>query len=469
MNTRTNRILMATGLAFGAALASTSLALEWRVAEPDDLKGDFKQPLKEVRGEKFQSQTMISESDGKNTYKLSINGDDVSAEVNGEAVPSDRIRRKDGKVEILDANGGVIKTFSVISAGDTITVHGMDLGNLNNVAELRRKMAQDMNNQAARNWDGRVWVGDRPGQDDGQRREIRIKGDGKGGFKVQNDDKGTARWAPAQNMVNSNPPPVMIGITMSEPEDSVLEFLSLENAIRVDTVMDGLPASQAGLKPGDLIVEVKGEKNISQERFREILRGAKAGDELAVKIARKGNQVQDVTLKLVAFDQSKLGTNVVPGVNLQDDVTVVRPPQTRKWDDAQRQLDAAMKALKDNPNLQPEALKKQLDEALAKASDALKSAQGQMRDGMNEMRFRLSPDGGDDNVTIFRGRDGDEARILREIPVIPGTPSTPRAEVRALRLDGASEKRMEAIERKLDEMNRRMDEIRDLLKEKQGR
>lgn len=470
MNTRskTIRLIALSGLSISAALASSALALEWRVAEPDDLKGDFKQPLKEVRGEKIQSQTMITESDGKNSYKLSINGDDISAEVNGEKVPAERIRRKDGKVEILDANGGVIKTFSVSSAGDTITVQGFDLGNLDQADGIRRKMAEELLNGNMRNFDGRVWVGERPGAQDGQRREVRIKGDGKGGFKVEQDGDKTMRWAPAQGgltAANPNPPPVMIGITMSEPEDSVLEFLNLENAIRVDRVVEGLPGAQSGLQSGDLIIEVKGEKGVSQERLREILKNSKPGDELALKVARKGNQKQDITIKLAPFDQSKLSTTVVPGMNLND-LAVVRPPQTRKWDEAQKQLEAAMKALKDNPNLQPEALKKQLDEALSQASEALKSAQNQMRDGMNEMRFRLG-ENGDDNVTIFRGQDGDRITRLREIAPLPGTPGTPRVEVRGMRLD--NDNRIETLERKIEDMNKRLDEIRDLLKEKQGR
>ncbi|MBU6412090.1 MAG: PDZ domain-containing protein [Planctomycetes bacterium] len=472
MNTRSNslRLITLSGLAIGTALASTALALEWRLAEPDDLKGDFKQPLKEVRGEKIQSQTMITESDGKNSYSLRINGDDVSAEVNGEKVPAERIRRKDGKIEILDANGGVVKTFSVMT-GDGITVQGFGLENMGNAEQMRREIERQM----AGVRDGRVWVGELQGKaGDGARREIRITGDGKGGFKVDQDGDKAMRWSTAPGgkaqggltVANSNPPPVMIGITMSEPEDSVLEFINLENAIRVDRVVEGLPGAQGGLQSGDLIIEVKGEKGVSQERLREILRNAKPGDELALKVARKGNQNQDITVKLAPFDQSKLGTTVVPGVNLLEDVEVLRPAQTRKWDDAQKQLEAAMKALKENPNLQPESLKKQLDEALTKASEALKSAQGQMRDGMNEMRFRLNQDG-DENVMLFRSQDGERIARLREIAPLPGTPGTPRVEVRGMRLD--SDQRMENLERKIEDMNKRLDEIRDLLKESKGR
>lgn len=473
--TRTFALVGFSGLALSAAVVSSAMAMEWRLAEPDDLKGDFKQPLKEVRGEKSHSRTMIAENNGKDSYKLTIDGDDISAEVNGEKVPAERIRRKDGKVEILDANGGVIKTFNVSGNGDTITVHGFDLGNLKGNEELHRKLAEQLMNGDMRNWDGRVWVGERPGQGGGQneqRREFRLKSDGKGGFKVQNDDT-VARWSPAEKMAQgglavagANPPPVMIGITMSEPEDSVLEFLNIENAIRVDRVVEGLPGAAAGLQSGDLIIQVKGEKGIGQERLREILRESKPGDELALKVARKGNQVQDITVKLTAFDQSKLATTGVPGMNLQDDVAVVRPPQTRKWDEAQKQLEAAMKALKDNPNLQPEALKKQLDTALSQASEALKSAQSQMRDGMNEMRFRFNQDG-DENVTFFRGQDGERITRLREMAPLPGVPGTPRVEVRGMRLE--NDQRLEALEKKLDDLNKRMDEIRDLLKESKGR
>lgn len=476
--TRTFGLVTLSGLALSAAVVSTALAMEWRTAEPDDLKGDFKQPLKDAANTRnANSVTMMSESNGKDTFKVTIKGDDISAEVNGEKVPAERIRRSDGKVEILDANGGVLKAFNYSNGGNIITLQGLDLehvGNLHNVEQLHRKLADQLLNGDLRNLDGRVWVGDGQanGRGDGQRREMRIKRDGKGGFKVEKDGEQPAGLAPGQNMgglagANANPPPVMIGITMSEPEDSVLEFLNIENAIRVDRVVEGLPGAAAGLQTGDLIIQVKGEKGIGQERLREILRESKPGDELQLKVARKGNQVQDVTVKLTAFDQSKLAATSVPGMNLQDDVAVVRPPQTRKWDEAQRQLEAAMKALKENPNLQPEALKKQIDEALSKASDALKSAQNQMRDGMNEMRFRIGNGGGDDNVTILRGREGDDMPQLRDMLITPRTPGSPRVEVRGMRLD--NDQRLEALEKKLDDLNKRMDEIRDLLKESKGR
>jgi hypothetical protein len=455
MESRTNRLVLVAGLVLSSTLVGVAAA-----AEPDDLKGDFKQPLKEVlSGSSSKSVTVMTESNGKDTYKVTITDDEVSAEINGEKVPAERIRRKDGKIEILDANGGVVKTFRMMTGND-IAVQGFDLGN---IGELRRKIDRD----AAGLREGRVWIGERPGQGggqdgDGPRREVRIRGDGKGGFRVENQDKVGKGWAPGQGDVaiaNTTPPPVMIGITMSEPEDSVLEFLNIENAIRVDRVVEGLPGALAGLKSGDLIIEVKGEKGIGQERLREILRGAKPGDELAIKVARKGNQTQDVTLKLAAFDQSKLGMSVPgDGDDNQRQVTVVRPPQTRMWDEAQKKLDEAMKSLKDNPNLQPEALKKQLDEAMSKASDALKSAQEQMRGGLNQMRFRLNQNG-DETVTIFPGQNGDELPRLLEIPAIPQTP----------RMDAGAERRIEALERKIDNLNKRMDEIRDLLKEKQGR
>src|ERR1700750_2104750 len=59
----------------------------------------------------FQSSgsvSMMNKTDGGDTYQVVISDGKVSAKVNGEDVPEDRVRRSDDKVELLDKDGNVL-------------------------------------------------------------------------------------------------------------------------------------------------------------------------------------------------------------------------------------------------------------------------------------------------------------------------------------------------------------------------
>ena len=71
---------------------------------------------------------------------------------------------------------------------------------------------------------------------------------------------------------------------------------------------EGLPADKAGLKAGDLILEVNGQiaKDKSTDQVREFLRG-QAGSEIRIKVLRDGKEVEkifkreEITLENVPF------------------------------------------------------------------------------------------------------------------------------------------------------------------------
>jgi hypothetical protein len=82
--------------------------------------GDFNKPLARTKERAAQpgnssSQTRIVTQDGDDTYEITISGGDLSAKVNGKRVPAERIRRSKDKVEILDKDGDVLKTFDIAS------------------------------------------------------------------------------------------------------------------------------------------------------------------------------------------------------------------------------------------------------------------------------------------------------------------------------------------------------------------
>jgi hypothetical protein len=99
-----NAIRKVMSLAAVLAVVAGTTAAHAQSQTEGGVSGSFDQPLKTVQ---------MTETDDEHTYTIKIDGDDVSAEVDGKAVPKDRVRSRNGRVEILDENKEVIKTFNV--------------------------------------------------------------------------------------------------------------------------------------------------------------------------------------------------------------------------------------------------------------------------------------------------------------------------------------------------------------------
>lgn len=67
--------------------------------------------------------------------------------------------------------------------------------------------------------------------------------------------------------------------------------------VKVEEVFQDRPAHAAGLKAGDLILEVNGEKVENMEEFREVLSRHRPGEEIKLKIAR-ADRGQELAVKL---------------------------------------------------------------------------------------------------------------------------------------------------------------------------
>lgn len=233
-----------------AALAGTAAA-----------QSEFKKPLKpsgKAEQTPARSTTTMRQDDGENQVEVRISGDEVSAKVNGKAVPSDRVVREKDRVKVLDRDGEVISEFSI--GADTTVMYGV------------------------------------PGQAQ------------------------TWRAAPEQSVPawgGMEPPKVMIGINMDEPAEALRKNYDLKQgeAIFVQRVIEGLPAEKAGLKANDIITEIDGRKPVNQEVLREILSGKEPGDTVKFTVLRKGGD-ETVRVTLEKYDVEKLGVNQMPqGMN----------------------------------------------------------------------------------------------------------------------------------------------------------
>jgi hypothetical protein len=235
MNSTTSVRRTAGLAAMLALMAGASLA----AAQP----GEFDQPLK--RKAATSSTTVISESDGEHKYTLRIEGDKVSAEVDGKPVPQDRVRRRAGRYEILDQDGSVIKSFNV----QTPIVRDLPM-------VVTPRFQIETLEPGAQGGGGDRWV---------------------------------TNWA--------QPPKVMMGVTMSDAE---------EGGVSIDTVIEDLPAAKAGLKAGDRVVAANGKDIATPQELRELLAKAEPDDTVTLKVDRDGKDVE-VKIKLAKWDQDKLG------------------------------------------------------------------------------------------------------------------------------------------------------------------
>lgn len=75
--------------------------------------------------------------------------------------------------------------------------------------------------------------------------------------------------------------------------------LSSTDGALVSEIYNGSPADQAGIKPGDVILEANGKKIASVADLQTILRETRTGDQLTLKLTRKG---KNATVKLKLID-----------------------------------------------------------------------------------------------------------------------------------------------------------------------
>lgn len=87
------------------------------------------------------------------------------------------------------------------------------------------------------------------------------------------------------------------GLEIQNIDQRVARYFGLEKAegVIITDVKKGSPAQRGGFRPGDIIVEVNGERIITDDNIQSVVSEAKAGDILKVKIYR---EKQPLTLDL---------------------------------------------------------------------------------------------------------------------------------------------------------------------------
>jgi len=420
-----------TGALVGTALAVMSLAgAACAQSAPAATKGSFERPMtKRTRvaaaphaAQATQPaggghrQVNISRSDDDGTCTVTVDGDDIEATIDGEEVPADRIQHEDGVVRLLDEHGKVVAEFHVSGDDDrTVWLSGGEGGGA--AGGAGGAFMQPLQGQA-------------------------IGGDPVRGFA----------WV-------DNPPPVMLGITMGEPSETLLDHLGLEagSAVLIDKVYEGLPADEGGMKDEDILVEFDGAKPLTEAKVREILRTKSAGDEVKVRVVRKG-ATKDLKIKLQAYDASKLGSTF----SGQGEALAPQDVQGLygAWggnEEAHKALEHALKSLGSMHGADADAVRDTARQALEQALKSLDESRTTL--GFRYAPRALSGSGG----SVVVGPGPGQVYSLPPQPAVPspyggrnGDLSRQMDELRA---------QLDEVQRSRDELRAQLDDIKAMLKE----
>ncbi|HRJ50069.1 MAG TPA: PDZ domain-containing protein, partial [Phycisphaerales bacterium] len=373
------------------------------------------------------SVAMYQSSENGRTYTARIeNGEVVSAQIDGTDVPPDRVRQGPSSIEFLGSDGSVLHSMKVASPPTPP---------LPPLAPSARRSIPDIRGLDER-WADRMAT------------------------------------LPGEIHVEISPPPVMLGITMSRPDEAIAQHLGVkaDEVVRVDSVIEGLPAAAAGLRENDVIVAIDGSKPISESSLREALRSKKPGESMRLTVISRG-KTQDVSVTLASFDQERLSgwTTALPrggGTSrflpyLRSDVeaegagelleffTDRSGPVPQKIEEARRALEEAIARLRAAGEMTAESIKTQAIEGMQRAIEALQATSLQ-----SEVR-RRSIQGAPSSPEVAGRAESVRPQVF--IAPVPGAPSEMMDRLSATieRLDQRLVE-LERLEKRLMEHERRM-------------
>lgn len=248
---------------FDGASFELALAPSFEQFEPSRFGADGAQP-------ETRNIIVMTRNDGANTVTVTIKDGKINAEVNGKALPADRVRTSGDHVEIVGEDGNVIAKFITLTPPAAPPAPGA--------------IAMERWSQLSQ-----------PG---GRARVI--------GPNVVITEPGQS--GVYQLGLSGETPKVMVGITMSEVPESLAEQLHIQpgEAFVIERIIEGLPADKAGLQRADVVVRVEGADKATQENLRAVLKKKNPGDPLKLVVVRRGEK-KEIEVRLAPFEAEKLG------------------------------------------------------------------------------------------------------------------------------------------------------------------
>lgn len=199
--------------------------------------------------------TITENSDGR-SLTVRGQGDEITAEINGKAVPPERVQRVGDRIVVRDENGEVVFDRPVMVA---TTASGSSYPALiSRLSSLQSPL---------------------------------------GGWTMSGD--------PVAAMA-ADPPTVMVGVQLVDIDSTLGGHFGLKEgeAALVAAVYEGLPASIAGLEPYDIIVSING-KAAGPEALRETLRASEANKPVSLEVIHRG-QKKTVSVTPEKYDREKM-------------------------------------------------------------------------------------------------------------------------------------------------------------------
>ena len=111
-----------------------------------------------------------------------------------------------------------------------------------------------------------------------------------------------------------------LGVSIQDIDDNTAKALGMENTkgSLITSVMDGQPAAKAGIKTGDVITAVGGEKIDDSNQLLRRVAALRPGDSTELTLLRKGSPLT-VTVTLGERDTKKLAQNAPSQENGEDE------------------------------------------------------------------------------------------------------------------------------------------------------
>lgn len=257
-------------------------------------------------------------------------------------------------------------------------------------------------------------------------------------------------------------PKVMLGITMGEAPAEVLEQIGLEgeSAIRVDSVIEGLPASLAGLKPGSIIIAINGQSPATTLLLRETLADLNPGDMLDLKVVR-GGQRELVEIELAEYDADalKVAMAEVPSEGDVHSYTFQGLSPHGSQEALQQRIHEAVTAMTEGglTSIDQDALRQKIE---AIVRDHVTVMGTQLEPGAVAPRRMLMAPGS------HAGHDGQMVFVTPGQMTANTTPSAPVEVLRERRPD--VEARLAGMEERLAALEARLDRIAQLLEQRRA-
>jgi hypothetical protein len=343
--TNVSRVVVGQPLVVGAQLA---------VVQNEEAEGD-------AQSSSNSSMHYHTMSD-RGEFELRVdNGEIVFARINGKDVGASRVRRVNEGWQFLGEDGRVLETVrdtqQGASAGSSAAGGSSSSGG-KRAAKSSTKSSSSVGGSSGRTSDGPSWEGSggtsgaSSGASSGSSSSGSSNGTSKGTTSRSSSSStsrskdgpkdgprnrsGDAVVGPAfgstsgattaspngapmrvQGLDAEPAPRSMIGAGLGTIDEALAHHLALDPArvTLVTNVIDGLPASSAGIERFDVIVGVNGSDNASPKKLRGLMANAEPGTKLALKV-RRGAETRDVELAVEAFDMEKLSAIEVEGVEI---------------------------------------------------------------------------------------------------------------------------------------------------------